>query len=63
MLCSSMENWRTLLATAVFAVFFWAVMTGACGQRVLYGELHAEVVVCSMIVFGSLCTRLQSTML
>ena len=38
--CSNMEGWRTWLATAVFAVFFWAVMTGAVGQQVLYGTFH-----------------------
>ena len=33
-----LKGWRTWAGTAAFGFFFWAVMTGACGQKALYGE-------------------------
>lgn len=45
---NNMEGWRTWLATAVFAVFFWAVMTGAVGQQVLYGLQASTIAIISL---------------
>lgn len=46
---NSIKGWRPWLGTALFGVFFWTVMTGACGQRVLYG-LQASTV--AIVSFG-----------
>jgi hypothetical protein len=40
--CSSIKGWRVWAGTAAFCAFLWAVMTGACGQQVLFGTNFAQ---------------------
>jgi len=49
--CSSIKGWRVWVGTAAFCAFLWAVMTGVCGQQVLYGMYTAKPhVICRAVL-------------
>lgn len=53
--CSSIKGWRVWAGTATFCAFLWAVMTGACGQQVLFGTSIQPHMCGAQVLVARLC--------
>ncbi|KAL0022257.1 hypothetical protein WJX77_010913 [Trebouxia sp. C0004] len=45
---NSIKGWRVWAGTAAFCAFLWMVMTGACGQQVLFGLQASTVAIIAL---------------